>query len=677
MATNQLDNMSKEDLIAEVIALREGIAQYKKSRDFLETITDNFPGYIAYFNNKEEYQFANEPYVKMFGLGKTEIVGKTLKEVLGEFYDLADPYIKRVIKGESVSFENRIVLDSKKIDVSVKYVPLFVNNKVNGFIALINDITQIKTDQETLKKLQEYLDTILFNLPVGVAIMEGEEFEYFRINKYLATLNGMPVDQHLGKVLKDVLPNADKIIPSLRQVRETGESIMGREFNIVLPKDPDNPIHLIDWVFPITLGDEIRAVGVVVLDITKTKELEKELIVAKETAESASRAKTQFLATMSHEIRTPLGAISGMVYQLTQQMDETCESCFGLDSSSNSFSDSMRSIKLASQNLTQTVNQILDLAKIESGKYVVNNEDMSLKECCLGVIEVNRGVAAEKQIKIRCNCNTFTVDKIVSDQMLISQIIMNLLSNAIKFSLEGSEVELRYTTLENNCLKLVVIDQGIGIPEARLDAIFDAFEQGDSSIIREYRGTGLGLAICKKNIDLLGGTIQVKSDLNKGTTFTVVLPYKVAGCTPRKQAPKLYQFSKDKHLLLVEDDMLNQNMMKKIFNMYDISFEIAGTGEEALQKMKKKPSLVLMDVHMPGMDGIETTKQLMKMEAGNLTPVYALSADVFSENDPDLQLFKGFITKPIEFDKLLQVLAEYLSDSPKEPPPSEARIPVG
>jgi len=792
---------TKKTLLLEVKRLSDELSGYKKREkdlnhrlatstlhiETLRIVTENIPAFISYVDKNQRYRFVNNRYKNSFGGTHTTFVGRHIREIIGhDVYRGIRVFVEKALAGEAVEYETTSPVKDDGT-VSAKLIPHIEDDKVTGFIAVIHDVTQAKKDQANLKKLQEYLDAILLNLPIGVAIVEGEDFEYFRINKYLAKLNGVSIEDLLNKPMKDVIPDADRMLPALRQVRETGIPISEREFSVVLPHRSEHPTHIMDWIFPITIDGEVKAIGGVVLDVSTQKRtqeelrlkknqietqlnelndvynstpvgmahfdtklryirinqiladingypvdahigkslsdivpelassvvplaeevlrtgvtksfevegvtaadpstiktwyvhyspvkrktgavqglnmcvqdislykaLEKDLMFAKEKAESANRAKTRFLANMSHEIRTPLGAISGLVHQLTETSDHECiHAC--------TFAESLGSIKLASQNLTHTVNHILELSKIESGKVTVKLKAMDLKDCVASVIAVNQELANAKHITIHCNCDALSVKTIVSDVTLLSQLLMNLLNNAVKFSPEGRKIEVTFKEKERQILQFEVSDVGPGIPNDKLDTIFESFEQADSSITREYGGTGLGLAICKRNIALLNGTIQVESTLGHGTTFTVRFPYILTSRQHLQGTPKVYSFSKEKHVLLVEDDVLNQDMMKKIFSAHQISFELASSGEEALALAKQKPAVILMDLHMPDMDGTETTKRLLASKEGASIPVYALTADIFVEENADAQLFRGIITKPIDFDRLLGVLGEHL-----------------
>ena len=375
----------------------------------------------------------------------------------------------------------------------------------------------------------------------------------------------------------------------------------------------------------------------------------------------ANRAKTEFLANMSHEMRTPLNAINGFSQVLLLNPEK-----YSLEEQSLVF---LRYIKSSGDHLSNLINDILDLAKIEAGKESVLCENFNLIELLYDVYEIYKQEAFSKQIKLNIDFDKTLPRHVYGDRTKINQILINLISNAIKFTDKGIvEFKVKYSA---QALTITISDTGIGVAASRMEAIFDTFEQADTATTRRFGGSGLGLSISKRMTEMLGGSISVISELGKGSTFTAVIPITL-DTSPIEATPHTFKqqgYGHNKHVLVVEDNILSSEFIKEYLSELDINVSQAYNGKEgfeALMKMhalSQTPDLIFMDLHMPFMDGMETVKLIRSNDIFDDIPIFAMSADAFSDQQKKALAigFTEYVTKPIDLSKLIVLLDKYLA----------------
>lgn len=397
----------------------------------------------------------------------------------------------------------------------------------------------------------------------------------------------------------------------------------------------------------------------------KIQENEK-LQTAMDEALVANRAKTSFLFNMSHDIRTPMNAIIGFTDMAKKHKGEQ-----------DKVDHCLEKVTMASNHLLSLINDVLDMARIESGKVTIDEKAISIEDETNNIHDLMKATADKKNIRFTSTC--IVDDKLIfADQLRLGRVIMNVLSNAIKYTNEGGRINHVVTQLASSDrdkvkLQIVVSDNGIGMSEEFLSHLFEAFSREKSSTVSSIQGTGLGMAITKELTELMGGTIDVQSELGNGTTVTLVFEFRKADSLDMKDTSEAEidpSFIKGKRILLVEDNELNREIANDILADYGVILDEANDGTVAIKQVAdsikddKEYDVILMDIQMPIMDGYSATSEIRALQIGHKrTPIIAMTANAFDE-DKKRALDAGMdahVAKPISINDLLATMSQLLN----------------
>ncbi len=518
----------------------------------------------------------------------------------------------------------------------------------SSFTIIARDVTQQKIIEDKLLRSEEKYKRIIENMKLGLLEVDNDN-KIIRVYDHFCKLTGYSEEELVGKKAMDVLTDEEsrKKVQEHREKRFSGEETV---YEALLKKKDGTEAWVLISGAPLydDFGNITGSIGIH-LDVTNQKNVERELIKARFKAEESSRSKEQFLANMSHEIRTPMNAIIGMTDLL-------------LDTSLNSEQQKMlKTVQISSKNLLVVINDILDFSKIESGKLSIEKIGFKLRDVINHIVRTKKIKAESKDIWFEFKIADDVRNILVGDPFRLTQILLNLLSNANKFTEKGG-VKFTVSSLgiHDNIqqIQFKVEDTGRGISPEKLETIFDVFSQEDETISRKYGGTGLGLSITKKLVELHDGTISVDSTVGVGTTFTAQIGYVIGNeehIHDVKPSNIDYGSLNDLRILLAEDNEFNQVLIQTLFHQHSIELEIANNGAEVLEKLSKSDfDIILMDIQMPVMDGIEATKQIRKETKWDDLPILALTANAFKK---ELEKYKGYgmddsLSKPFQPDEL-------------------------
>ncbi len=656
-----LDNEGRillhEGLFQDVTDRKKAREDTLRSQERYRVLAANIPLTSIFLIDRDlRYIVAEGTTIESWGMKSSDFEGKSLEEVHKKNLHEIQPAVTRSLLLKDIVQKN-IVFKGRTYEMTVR--PIIYDDEVEYALGILRDISEeyeakenLRKNEEKYRKLVEESTEIIFSLSTDMNLT------YVSPNVY--QFLGYLSKEVINKKLTDFLHEDD--FSEFGKLLEEQQSFFGEnqylEFKL-RRKDGVYRVFSSNGKLVTNEEGEIHYNGIA-RDITKLREAQRELLLAKEKAEQASLVKSQFLSVMSHEIRTPMNAVIGMAHLLLEEEPRPDQL------------ENLKTLQFSAENLMGLINDILDYSKIDSGKIELENVEFDLENIINRIIHSYTYQAREKALNISLDMDKAVPKMMYGDPVRLGQIVNNLVSNAVKFTEEGfvkiglevvSEIE------EKIEIRFVFEDSGIGIPEDKLESVFEAFTQASAATTRRFGGTGLGLAIVKRLVNLFGGEIKILRKNEGGSIFTFAISF--------QKVDKNYNFELEKEIrtdknlkssiiLVAEDNLVNQVMIRKFLQKWEVKeIVITNDGREAIDAFESKNfDLVLLDLQMPEVDGFEVAKYIRSHEnaAKKSIPIIALTASSLLDVKHQLDSvgMNDFISKPFNPDNLYTKMLKLL-----------------
>ena len=667
----------------------------KREKAFFEHLYNSIPAAIAITSTSDIISMINREFTNLFGFTSEEAVNNNINDLV-----VPDDLKEEAIRINSLaSMNNKEVKQtlrkdkfSNKIHVSLVAASIVIDNEIVAHLFIYRDITTERKNQ--------LLQEILFNISTAALkqydikeiypIIVHELSKIWDTNNFFIALYDKTSETLSLPFFTDEKDNFYEI-PITKTITgwviKQNKSVLLKENDLKI-LDEAGDIDLVGTPCKVWIGVPLRIesniIGVMCLQdyhdenkfsqddlsvmdfianqiaiVIQRRMILDNLILATQKAEESALTKQLFMSTMSHEIRTPLNEVIGITNLLIQENPREDQM------------DYIKTLKFSGNHLLTLVNDVLDYNKMESGKIVFEQTQFNLSDFLEEIMRSYSFRSKAKHLSFDIKKASNLPDEVIGDPTRLNQILSNLLSNALKFTNQGSITvlikELERTGNQSK-MEFTVTDTGIGIPKNRHSLIFDRFAQASPDTTRRFGGTGLGLAICKKLIELQGGTITVESEPKKGSTFRFVISLGVSekgSQTQTAESPENYTGLEDKRILVVEDNKINFFVANRFLIGWGITVTHAENGQLALDILEREDfDLILMDLHMPIMDGIEATRIIRNSENPKIRniPIVALTAAIMSESYDEIDdlNINDYVLKPFNPHDLFERIRKHI-----------------
>jgi PAS domain S-box-containing protein len=580
----------------------------RRQKQELEQSTKLHNEFFNLFNNSSEVHCVTdrEGKIQLINQAVTRVLGYTPAEAIGvpiwHFFPKADRERTFTLledglrnKKKAYDLETRIVNRMGE----VKWISWSVIAKGQSWYASGRDITYQKKVVSEL----ELLSLVASKVSNGVVISNARN-EVIWINSAFEKITGYNLSDVGQKPLGDVLMGELTDIGIIHKARELSKNKQSFEVDLLMYRKDGQPL----WISVINsiildANGEVDKYVEVIIDVTAKKKAELELISTKEEALQLNRAKDMFISVMSHEIRTPLNAVIGISHLLMADNHDEAQQ------------ENLNILKFSADNLMTLINDVLDFTKVETGNIVLEKIDVDLRDMINSVVNSMQFKTQGKNIFIKAELDPNLPEYIIGDKTRICQILLNLVGNSVKFTDKGGitiDVKVIEESKNEVRIRFEVSDTGIGIRADQINSIFESFKQADESITRLYGGTGLGLAITKRLVELHDSRINVESVYGQGSKFWFTITFNKSSFTPIKANTDTVEIGLKLNVLVADDNQINRMLIDKVLKKWGISADFAINGRQAVEKIElnRNYDLVLMDIHMPEMDGLEAAQRI-------------------------------------------------------------------
>ena len=629
-------------------SLEEGLIRYKM---LAEKVRDT----ILFVEISGKIIDANNAAVELYGYKRGELLKLSVFDLIEGGRSVAIEEMKNGEK-DGVFFETvhkRQDGTHFPVEVSAKITTIMDKRVI---ICIIRDISERKNSENALIDSEEKFRQVFHNSSDAIFVQEtaadGSHGRLIEVNQTAGDMFHYAYEEFFG-----FTDPVFKLIDAPEDGQMYCNELLEKNQIAIktIAKRKDGSTFPVEVLCSHCYLNEKKVAISIIRDISERLAVEQALKMAKEEAESANQAKSEFLANMSHEIRTPLNGIVGMVNLMR------------LSNLNQEQQENIKIIKTCVNALLNVINDILDFSKMEAGKLEINKKNCDIKALVEHTIKAQSPVASSKGIDLSYAFSAAMPQFVMGDFHRIQQILNNLISNAIKFT-DAGEVWVKVKSLavtdQQIDLLFVVEDTGIGIAEENRQRIFESFSQVDGSFTRRFGGTGLGLAITRQLVELMGGKIWVESTEGQGSRFYFQLSFAPGSSEDRQpeKHPDYFKINQQYKILLTEDDKVNQLVISRMLNECGYGVDIAGNGYEAVEMVQQNNyDIILMDIQMPEMDGIEATRRIRDINKD--TPVLAITAyALHGDREKFLsQGMDGYISKPIKVEKLVEEIEKCIS----------------